>query len=306
MRYLSRRMVAVCCPLVGIQLLQPTQTNTSGPKSLLRTLARLLRRVWVNFNQRDALRVAALSFYALLSLFPTLVLLLLAANLLWGESVVQEQVERLALRLFPGDVPTMVISGVESALDQGPSLNIVALAGLLWAASSFFSNLTIALDTIFDLPTKRRPIWRNRVVATLTIFILALLLAATVVITYALRSFTQTSLETPGVIMRPVSLLVPLLLYTLILALLFRYVPRARTQWRAIIPGAVLGSIGWELSRTVFALYLENLTNYSVVYGSLGAVIALLVWTYISLAILLLSAEVSAALDDLMQKHGAP
>ncbi|MCB9460896.1 MAG: YihY/virulence factor BrkB family protein [Anaerolineaceae bacterium] len=260
----------------------------------------------MNFNQRDALRVAALSFYALLSLFPTLVLLLLAANLLWGESVVQEQVERLALRLFPGDVPTMVISGVESALDQGPSLNIVALAGLLWAASSFFSNLTIALDTIFDLPTKRRPIWRNRVVATLTIFILALLLAATVVITYALRSFTQTSLETPGVIMRPVSLLVPLLLYTLILALLFRYVPRARTQWRAIIPGAVLGSIGWELSRTVFALYLENLTNYSVVYGSLGAVIALLVWTYISLAILLLSAEVSAALDDLMQKHGAP
>lgn len=298
--------VAVLYNLLGISLLsQSTQTDTHHPRSLLRNLFRFLKCVWGNFNQHDALRAAALAYYALLSLFPTLVLLLLAANLLWGESVVQEQVERLALRLFPGDVPTMVISGVESALNQGPSLNIIALAGLLWAASSFFSNLTIALDTIFGLPEKGRPIWRNRLVATATIFILGVLLAATVVITYGLRSFTQTSLETPSAIMRPVSLLLPLLLNTLILALLFRYVPSVRTRWRAIIPGAVLGSIAWEVSRAVFTLYLENLANYSVVYGSLGAVIALLIWTYISLAILLLSAEVSALLANEVPDRGA-
>ncbi len=104
--------------------------------------------------------------------------------------------------------------------------------------------------------------------------------------------------------MRPVSLLIPLLLYTLVLTLLYRYVPRSRTRWRAIIPGALLGSIGWELSRAVFAWYLENLATYNAVYGSLGAVIALLIWTYLSLALLLFSAELSAALDRWLATEG--
>lgn len=281
---------------------QPETADSHLNDSPLNLLG-LLKRVWLNFNQRDGLRAAALAYYALLSLFPSLLLLLLMANLLWGETVVQEQVERLAQRLFPGDVPTMIISGVEGALSEGPTLNIVALAGFLWAASSFFSNLTVALDTIFEPANPVRPMWRNRLVGVATIFILALLLAATLIITYSLRSFTQTSLEYPSAIMRPVSLLVPLMLYTLTLSLLFRYVPRSRTRWRAIVPGAILGSIGWEVSRAVFALYLETLANYSVVYGSLGAVIALLIWAFISLAILLLSAEISSELDTWMQQR---
>ena len=195
----------------------------------------------------------------------------------------------------------MIISGVESAVNQGQSLNLIALVGLLWAASSFFSNLTVALDTIFEPAPNRHPLWRSRLVAAATIIILALLLSLTVIVTYSLRAFSQ-SLESPSALMRPVSLLIPLLLYTLVLTLLYRYVPRSRTRWRAIIPGALLGSIGWELSRAVFAWYLENLATYNAVYGSLGAVIALLIWTYLSLALLLFSAELSAALDRWLQQ----
>ncbi|MCA9907543.1 MAG: YihY/virulence factor BrkB family protein [Anaerolineae bacterium] len=260
-------------------------------------ILRYFKSAWLGFSQRGQLRAAALSYYALLSLFPLLVLLLSAANLIWGEAVVLERAELLAQRLFPGDVPSMIISGIGAALNQEQSLNFIALIGLLWAASSFFSNLTMALDTIFGRTDSDRPMWRNRVAGALMIGILALLLAGTVIIAYGLRLFSRSILEYPAAVMRLLSLLIPMLLNTLILTLLLRYVPQARAQWRAIIPGALLGSIGWEISRGLFAWYLENLANYSVVYGSLGAVIALLLWTYISLAILLFSAEFSAAID---------
>ncbi len=274
---------------------RPTETRLS--------LWRHLVQAGLNFNQRDQLRAAALSYYALLSLFPSLVLIIYAANLFWGVSVVQDQLTRLAQRFFPGDVPTLIISGVQSAVNQGQSLNLIALVGLLWAASSFFSNLTVALDTIFEPARSQRPIWRNRLVAAATIILLALLLSLTVIVTYGLRAFSQSLLDSPSALMRPVSLLIPLLLYTLILTLLFRYVPQARTRWRAILLGALLGSIGWEASRVVFAWYLENLANYDAVYGSLGAVIALLIWTFVSFAILLFSAEFSAALDRWLQQQ---
>ncbi len=128
---------------------------TSSPDPPRLSLWRYLIQAGQNFNQRDQLRAAALSFYALLSLFPSLVLIIYAANLFWGATVVQDQLTRLAQRFFPGDVPSMIISGVESAVNQGQSLNLIALVGLLWAASSFFSNLTVALDTIFEPAPKR-------------------------------------------------------------------------------------------------------------------------------------------------------
>lgn len=274
------------------------QTVTPNPHG---SLLPHLKQAWLSFNQRDRLRAAALSYYALLSLFPLLVLLIFAVNLFWGDTFARDQVERLAQRFFPGDVPTMIISGVETALNERQPLDLVALGGLIWAASSFFSNLIASLDMIFQSTPNTRPMWRNRLIGAVTIAILAILLTFTVIITYSLRQLSQSVLDYPNVVMRPVSLLTPLLLYTLILTLLFRYVPQSRTRWRAIIPGAFFGGIGWEVSRGLFAWYLENLANYSVVYGSLGAVIALLIWTFVSLAILLLAAEFSAALERWMQ-----
>ncbi|MCB9457834.1 MAG: YihY/virulence factor BrkB family protein [Anaerolineaceae bacterium] len=280
----------------------PEQPPVNTPRSEF-SLWSSLKQVWADFNQRDRVRAAALSYYALLSLFPALVLLLTVANILWGEAVMEEQVARLAQRFFPGDVPAMIISGVENALNQGASLNIIALAGLLWGASSFFSNLTTALDMIFDPTHYDRAMWRNRLIGAATVIILALLLVVALILTSSLRLFSQSTLETPSLIMRPVSLLLPLLLYTCILTLLFRYVPQTQAGWRAIIPGALFGSIGWEVSRVLFAWYLENLATYSVVYGSLGAVIALLLWTFLSMAVLLLSAEISAALHRWRQQR---
>ncbi|MCB9452917.1 MAG: YihY/virulence factor BrkB family protein [Anaerolineaceae bacterium] len=281
------------------------QAPPHPPDAPPNSLRQHFRQAWVRFNQQDRLRAAALSFYALLSLFPALMLLLVVAQWLWGETAMQEQVTRLAGRFFPGDVPAMIISGVENALNQGASLNLLALAGLLWGGSSFFSNLATALDTIFETTHYERPMWRKRLIGATTIMILALLLGVTLILTASLRLVTQSALETPSVIMRPVSLALPVLLYTVILALMFRYGPQRRAVWRAILPGALFGSIGWEVSRAVFTWYLETLANYSTLYGSLGAVIALLLWVFLSLAILLLGAEISAALDAWLQQRRA-
>lgn len=274
----------------------------------LKATFRAFSQAFTRFNQGNQLRAAALSFFVLLSVFPLTVLLLSSANLIWGEDVVTQWAERLTQRFFPGDLPAMIIDGIATILQNEQSLNVVALIGLIWGATSFFSNLTLALDLTFNPDTDERPIWHKRLFGSLMIVVLALLLGMTVVVAYSLRVFVRSLVDNPGAIMRVLSLLIPLVLDILLLSLLFRYVPRTHIKWRAVLIGAVFGAVGFEISRGAFAWYLENLANYSALYGSLGAVIALLIWVYLSLAILLYSAELSAVYaksdDKLLTSEG--
>jgi len=113
-------------------------------------------------------------------------------------------------------------------------------------------------------------------------------------------------LERPGSLMRVWSVLVPLGLNMAILILLFRFVPQTAPRWKALVPSALAGSLGWELSKSLFVWYLETVAKLNVVYGSLGTVVALMLWAYLSAALLLLSAEVCVAVDSWLLQRENP
>jgi len=79
---------------------------------------------------------------------------------------------------------------------------------------------------------------------------------------------------------------------------MFRLVPRTKISWRSILPAALLGSFIWELGKNLFGWYVANLANFGVVYGSLGTVIGLLTWTYLTGCLVSLCAEIAVATED--------
>jgi len=255
-----------------------------------------LIRAWTDFNQRDTRYAASLAYYAIFSIFPLLLLTVTLLSNVIGLAQAREQILRLVGTFFPGESLKLIEDNVILALRQGQSFGIVAVLGLSWAALSLFSNLTVALDNIFH-PRQWRPMWHKRLLALIMTVALGILLVISLLTSVTLRVIGILLLDRPNTILTIMTLFLPLGLNVTIFALLFRYVPRSPVRWDAIWPAAVFGGIGLNLAQRGFWWYLENFGNFSLIYGSLGTVIVLLVWVYLSAMLGLLSAELCAALN---------
>ncbi len=256
-----------------------------------------LVQAWNNFDTRDYRQAASLAYYALFSAFPLILLSVTLVSGLVGPALAQEQVLELAGSFFPADTMQLIEENVRLALEQRESFGLVAASLLIWSSLSLFSNLTAALDNIFH-PTFQRPMWHKRGLALVMAIVLAVLLFGSVITSVIFQMLSVIAMAQPSAILAIVTLFLPLGLNVAIFALLFRYTPQMHVRWDAIWPAAVLGGIGWELSKSLFVWYIHNFANYSVIYGSLGTVIVLLFWAYLSAAILLLAADLCAAINQ--------
>lgn len=256
----------------------------------------LLLRAWTDFGQRDTRYAASLAYYALFSIFPLIMLSVTLVSGLVGRTLAEEQILQVVENFFPPDTVRLIQDTALRALEQRQSFSIVALIGLAWSALSMFSNLTVAIDNIFH-PTRWRPLWHKRLLALLMVIVLAVLLLTSLFTSIGIRIINMLLLDRMNTTMWILNVFLPLGMNMAIFALLFRHVPRVTVRWDAIWPAAMIGGIGWELSQSLFVWYLDNFANFSVIYGSLGTVIILLLWIYLSSAILLFSAEICNALN---------
>ena len=221
-----------------------------------------------------------------------------------GPAAARDQILRLVSSFFPGDTLKLIEDNVALALQQRESFGLIAVVGLAWSALSLFSNLTVALDNIFH-PSSWRPMWHKRLLALLMTLSLGLLLLVSLLTSIILRMIGILLLDRPSTALAITTLFLPLGLNVAMFALLYRFIPRVHVRWDAIWPAAVFGGIGWDLAQRLFGWYLNNFSTFSVIYGSLGTVIVLLIWVYLSSAILLLGAEFCAALNEWMTDREA-
>jgi membrane protein len=102
----------------------------------------------------------------------------------------------------------------------------------------------------------------------------------------------ELNLPTTSLVMVYVSTkLAAFLLIFLVFLLLYKFIPNTKTYWRGVWPGALLVALLFELARTLFIFYLDNIANYQLIYGSITSIIVLLVWIYYSSLIMILGAE---------------
>lgn len=263
----------------------------------MRTLPLYLWRAVNNFR-RDGLRgAAALAFYSILSIFPLTLLVAIGISQILGPAVAQEQIANGLSLFVPVESVELLQDNLASALAQGRQFGLVAIAGLIWAGTGMFNNITWSLDVIFQVPSSRS-LWRQRVIAAFIALMLIFLVAASFLTAGVLRLIQAVLLNQPNIWLTISTYFLPIGLNMVIFAMLFRYIPARHVYWDAVWPAAIFGAMGWELARWLFGLYLTNIANYQFIYGGIATAIVLQFWAYLVAAVFLFSAELCARLND--------
>lgn len=267
-------------------------------KRLITTLKALGHEI---SRDRVALVAAGCTFYLLLALFPFLAALVSIYGLLASPAAVTEHLE-----LLSGFLPAAGIEIIRTQLENlvsasSGALSLTAIGSLavaLWSANGGLKTLFEAMNVAYGRTEERTFISRNLLTLSFTLGALVLIILLIGVIGVLPAILRSIGLGGAAATLIAVARW-PLLLAILVggLAVLYRFGPSGeRPGWREVLPGAVTASAAWIIASLAFTWYLANFANYNATYGSLGAVVGLLMWTWISMFILIGGAELNALL----------
>ena len=271
---------------------------------LAREAVRILTRAIRGFLDAGAPEAAAsLAYYAFFSFFPLLLVLISIGSVALESEAVQEQVFTLLAQAIPGSAG-FIETIVEQVLSQRGTVGLAGLLGLVWSASGAFSVLVKHINQAWPDAEIRSTI-RRRLFGLGIIFALVALFGLWFVSNTFLDLLPRlTSLGDIGEILiatsrgRVLAGLVPLAVSFCMFVALYRWVPNRSVGWKAAIWGAAAAAVGWELASNAFRWYLSSgFARFALVYGSLGAIVAFLLWVYLSSLVALFGAHLSAAID---------
>ena len=275
----------------------------------LRDLVRFgtLKATVQEFIRDDALGLAAqLAYYLILALFPFILFLVAVLDAFGSSSpqFVNELFDYLR-RVMPAQVFDLIETYTERTLrneDTAPGLLSVGILGTVWAASGAFSALINALNRAYDVQ-ETRPFWKVKGIAILMTLGLSVLILGGVLLLIAGPSIGETIAEvfTLGdefvVVWNVARWPAALLFMVATVALLFYFAPDAGQPFRWITPGGFVGIALWVLASLAFNVYLSSDFNtYDKTYGSIGTVIVLLLYLYISSLTIFFGATLNATL----------
>lgn len=283
----------------------------SLPKKLNRVTGNrfgIIQQALTRFSETRAAQAAAsMAYYAFFSLFP-LLLVFVAVGSFFLES---EQAYNQALTLFKQGIPIsqqLIEKNLQTVLDARGTIGLVGLIGLVWSASGVFSGLAYNINLAWPQSVERN-FFQKRLVAFGMLGTLALLLVISLALETALQVLSGLRIPILGSIAiydsrlwSVVSYLAPWLFIFILYLALYRWTPTKDVRWKAAFWSAVVSATAWKLATNAFSWYLESgLGRYEVVYGSLGAVAALMFLIYMISTITLFGAHLSAAIQDWME-----
>jgi len=271
----------------------------------------ILFRTVRSFNEtRGAEAAASIAYYALFSLFPLLIFLIIIGSTVLEIDQVQKQVLSFVGEVFPAS-KELVANNIQQVLSLRGAVGIIGIIGLLWSATAVFSALVRNINRAWHTAGPRNFLMGRLIALSMVGILLVLLLlsflAATVIrilsqfeiLLWGGEPVTQTS--TWAILSR----MIPWLLTFLIFQGLYRWVPNTEVKWSEAFWGALFATTAWEFTKAGFSWFFSSgLTNQRLIYGSLGAVVALLLWVYLTGLITLLGAHLSAAITHYNQSNG--
>ncbi len=266
----------------------------------------IVKRTFKSFNEDNLLsRAAELGYFFLFALFPTLVsasaILGLAARS--ASEIYLHLLNYLSL-VVPHAAMGIVIETFNQTTSHASRGKITfGLAAALWSASVGFTAIQDTLNVVYKV-RETRPYWRVRC-ASIAVTVLLSVNVTLTLATMFLGDFLarhvaghavhpRLGLVAAGMV-RCASSIVALGLLILLFATIYYFAPDVKhKRWHWLTPGGAFGIGGWLLTSIVLRVYLHYFDNYSVTYGSLGAVIILLTWFYLTGLMLLLGAEINS------------
>jgi membrane protein len=275
----------------------------------------LAKRVWAEIQADNVFgRAAELSYYFLLALFPFLIFLTSIIGLVLGSGTgTRHALFDYLARIMPPSAFQLISNTMYEVSEStgGGKLSFGILAAL-WAASNGLGAITESLNTAYDLE-ETRPWWKQRLTAIGLTIALSIFIIGALVLVVAGGRIAEWLAAHYG--LGPVFPLgwkiiqwpVVLACMTFAFALIYYVAPDFRKQsWQWLTPGSVIGVVLWLLVSLGFRIYLHYFNSYNATYGSLGAVIILMLWLYFTGAAVLIGGEVNSEIENAAAKQGDP
>jgi membrane protein len=265
------------------------------------TFIELAKRMWSDASEDEAFSHAAeLAFYFLLAFFPLLIFLI---SILGFAPSAQDRLVDYLTKAAPPEAAGLLRDWVRDVASKTTgSLLSFSLLGSLCAASSGMEALMRTLNIAYEVK-EGRPWWKSRLVAiglvlALGIFVIggALLIVYGDALAAALAGWFGLG-EVFAAIWPYVDYLIGLALLMVGMGMIYYLAPNAEQRWRWITPGAVFAVVAAVIASFLFSIYLRYARSYSAIYGSLGAVIVLMLWFYILGLAIFLGGEVNAEVE---------
>ena len=259
-------------------------------------------------NSNDLTHAASIAYYALLSLFPFLLLVISMLGAVTADDADRVSVLSFVFRYFPTqlDFVTGQLDALRAARLQ---LGVAGSLALIWGSLGVFGAVTSAVNQAWGVE-KQRSFWKHRLVSFLMlvaaggVMMLALALVSLIQMAQAswfgemLASYQWlTNLQTFAIRNLATSLLI------VGLGLVFYFIPNAKTRFRDVWVGAVLTGILWRLAFQGFAWYIQLNAGLKMIHGSVAAVMVFLLWVYVSSIILMYGVNFTATYARLRRRR---
>ena len=263
-----------------------------------------LKRTFTEFSEDNmTVWAAALTYFGLLSLFPALIALVSILGLFGDPQSTTSTITQMVSQIGPKSAAQTFAGPIKSITSHRSAAGILFIVGIataLWSASGYVGAFMKAANVIYETP-EGRPFWKLRPLQILVTLVMILLLAA-VLLALVLTGPVVDAVAKPlgvgstaqtiwNIAKWPVLLAVVIVMFTV----LFHSAPNVKLPGvKSTIGGAVFAIVVWILVSVLFAFYVSNFGSYDKTYGTLGGVVALLVWMWITNCALLLGLELNA------------
>ncbi|QTF93361.1 YihY/virulence factor BrkB family protein [Halomonas sp. BM-2019] len=253
-------------------------------------------------DDRVGILAAGIAFYALLSVFPAIAAIISLWALAFDPQDMARQISELA-RYLPPEAAGLVEQQAREIGDNTPTgLSLTALGSLavaLFVASKGVRGLIIALNLVYGEEERRGLLGRLLVVAALTLGLILLTLVSIVFVALFPLAIGLLGLEgTPARLIGLLRWSALLLLMMAVIAVLYRFAPYRRSpRWEWVSVGTLAATLLWLAGSAGLSLYVGRMATLSELYGSLGAVVVLMLWFWLSAFVVLLGAEINGEME---------
>lgn len=270
-------------------------------KEKIRAFAFMLKKVYGKINEdKIPVYAAQATLFMIISALPFLMLMVSMLKFILPQT--QGDLAALGVKFLPKEV----VPFVNSLLDEIYSSSTISIASLttftaLWAASKGVMALLTGLDNIYSL---NRGYVKSRIMSLAYTLIMLVILCVTLMLFVVSGQLVKMSeavfpaIHSVSTFLSDFPSIVYLMLLTLVFAVLYKLLPGQKISFRHQLAGAFLAAAGWVVFSLIYSAYINNFTNYSLIYGSLTAIVLLMLWLYFCMNIFLCGAEFNQFLKN--------
>ncbi len=255
----------------------------------------------------DCLGLAAqLAYYLFLALFPA-ILFLLALGSFFPLQDLSGQITRTLQPIASQEIVALIADQMRRISESGDGgLLTFGVLAALWSSSAAMVAITSSLNAAYDIE-EGRPWWKVRLIAiglTIALAIFFLLSFTLVLVGPAVAEYLGQTLRMGAFVEWTWKILqwpVAFMLVSMAVTIVYYFAPDAEQDWVWITPGAVVATLLWLVASLAFKVYVSNFSDYNATYGTVGGVMVLLLWFYVSSLAILVGAEMNAEIE-----HASP